>query len=314
MRALTYTGQLSLSNVPVPVPTGDQVLLKVRLAGICNTDLEITRGYLSFNGIVGHEFVAEVVDGPSQWLGQRVVGEINVACGECDMCRQDIVSHCRNRATVGIRNHDGAFAEYLALSVQNLHRVPDSVSDEQAVFVEPLAAALQNLSLVHLRPNQNVVLIGAGKLGLLCALALRQTQARVRVLVRREKQAAIARAWGLIPVKFDEIEPNSAEVVVDCTGTAEGFSLALGLIRPRGTLILKSTYQGLPPADLSRLVVDEITVVGSRCGPFDAALRFLDSGAIDLSPMIEATYSLADGLAAFEHAFQPGVLKVMLKP
>lgn len=312
MRAVIYEKALRLdTTVPKPEPTGEQALLKIRRAGICNTDLELMAGYKEFSGILGHEFVAEVVSG--ELAGRRVVGEINVTDGTCEMCQRGIPSQCLNRNAIGIDKHPGAFADYLALVSRNLYPVPDDVSDEMAVFVEPLAAALQVTEGVHISPRDRVVLIGAGKLGLLVAQVLKLTGADLSVVVRREKPAALLQKWGIRAVTADELSPRSAQVVVDCTGNAEGFAQALELVQPRGTIVLKSTYVGTPAANLTRVAVDEIRVVGSRCGPFDAALRLLSHGLIDTESMIDARYSINDALAAFDHAAQPGALKVLLE-
>jgi alcohol dehydrogenase len=312
MRALVFDGELRLADVPRPVPQEGQALLRVRRAGICNTDLELTRGYMGFSGILGHEFVAEVVEGPSEWLEKRVVGEINIAEGDCDMCRLGVPSQCRHRTTMGINGHPGAFAEYMALTTNNLYVVPDEVSDDQAVFVEPLAAALQILEAVHVSPRNHVVVVGAGKLGLLCAQVLRLTGADVKVVVRSSYALPLLNQWGLPAVRADDLSANRADVVVDCTGNAAGFATALDLVRPRGTIVLKSTYADLPQANLTRVVVDEVRVIGSRCGPFAAALNLLRQGLIDTETMIAARFPLEQGLTAFERAFQPGMLKVLL--
>lgn len=314
MLGLSFDGtQLTLRrDLDQPVPTGDQALLKVRRAGICNTDLEIVKGYMGFRGILGHEFVAEVIAGAPEWIGQRVVGEINVACGHCDLCLRGMLTQCRNRSTVGIDRYDGGFAEYLALTTRNLHRIPDSVSDDAAVFVEPLAAAFQLLESQHISPHDRVVLIGAGKLGMLCAQVLKLTGADVSVVVRRERPAALLAGWGIRAVTLDELPRHRAQVVVDCTGSAEGFSAALDLLEPRGTLILKSTYAALPQVDLTRVVVDEIRVVGSRCGPFPSAIRALEHQLVDVESLIDAHYPLDNALEAMAYAGQPAVLKVLL--
>lgn len=316
MRALVFDGSgLSLrADYPEPVVQGDQALLRIRKAGICNTDLEILAGYVGFTGVPGHEFVADVIAGPPDWIGQRVVGEINVADGTCDFCRRGIPSQCRHRTTVGIRQHPGAFAEYLALSVRNLHRVPDTVPDDAAVFTEPLAAATAILEAVAISPRDRVVILGAGKLGLLCAQVVRLTGAEVVVVVRREAQAALVRGWGLIAAQRDDLSEQAASIVIDCTGNAGGFADALALVEPRGTIVLKSTYVGLPAADLTTVAVRELRVIGSRCGPFPAALRLLEHGLIDTQSLIAARYPLSDGLAAVDAARQPGALKVLLEP
>lgn len=313
MRALYYDGQLHYrTDAAAPQLTGDQALLKIRQAGICNTDLEIVRGYMGFRGIPGHEFVAEVVSGDARFLGQRVVGEINAACGKCDICSSGVPSQCRHRTTVGIDRHDGAFAEFMPLTIRNLHLVPDTMSDAAAVFVEPLAAAFQVLEAVHISPRDKVIVIGAGKLGMLVAQVLKLTGADLSVVVRREKQANLLAQWGIRAVTREELPDKHAHVVVDCTGVSEGFAESLNLVMPRGTIVLKSTYHGLPQADLTRVVVDEIRVIGSRCGPFDAALRALAAQQIDVESLIEAHYPFDKALTAFNHASKPGTLKVLL--
>lgn len=313
MRAVVLSDHLVVSNNwPEPVIKTGQALIRIRRVGICNTDLELIKGYMNFRGILGHEFVGEVIDGPSEWKGKRVVGEINVTCGHCDMCRRGYHTQCRNRVTVGIDRHDGAMSDLLALAVANLHAVPDSIPDDHAVFVEPLAAALQILECEPISPNAAVVLVGAGKLGLLCAQVLSLTGIHVKVVVRRPQVAGLLLKWGIEPVQADELPRNLADVVVDCTGTREGFETALNLVRPRGTIHLKSTYSGLPQANLTRVVVDEIRVIGSRCGPFAAALHLLDRGRIDVESMIAARYPLDSAPKALEHAAEPGTLKVLL--
>ncbi len=314
MRALTYDGHLRIDpSLPQPTVESDQSLLKIRQAGICNTDLELIAGMYGFTGILGHEFVAEVVQGPLELIGKRVVGEINVACMRCDFCQKGIPSQCRNRSTVGIVRHPGAFADFLALATRNLHVVPDDVSDDEAVFVEPLAAALQITEAVHISPRHRLVVLGAGKLGMLAAQVLKLTGAEVVTVVRREKQARLLENWRISAVELNELEPQRAQVVVDCTGKAEGFDAALSLVESRGTIVLKSTYHGLPQANLTQVAVREIQVVGSRCGPFDAALRLLNAGLVDVKSLIEARYNFDGALVAIEHAGKQGVLKVLLE-
>ncbi|MFN8377132.1 MAG: alcohol dehydrogenase catalytic domain-containing protein [Anaerolineae bacterium] len=290
---------------------GNQVRIRVTRAGVCNTDLELVAGYMAFQGIPGHEFVGVAETG--EWTGKRVVGEINVADGTCDLCQRGIPSQCRNRTTVGIDRHDGAFADEIALTAANLYVVPDSVSDDQAVFVEPLAAALQVLEALHISPRDRVVLIGAGKLGLLTAQVLALTGADLSVVVRRERPRRLLSRWGIQAVTADELPAQRAQVVVDCTGTSEGFGLAQRLVEPRGAIVLKSTYTEVPVANLTRVAVDEVRVIGSRCGPFDAALRLLARGMVDVTSLIEARYPIENALAAFEHAARPGALKVLLE-
>ncbi len=319
MRALRFDDQLSFTRTePEPTPGPGEALITTRLAGICHTDLELTRGYMGFRGVLGHEFVGELVADAGSWkAGQRVVGEINVACGQCDFCHAGIPSQCRNRSTLGIANYPGVFADRFRLPLRNLYAVPDSIPDEVAVFTEPLAAALQVTALTHIRPSDRVILIGAGKLGLLCAQVLRRVGCDLTVIARRARPIELLKKWG---IPYIEPQPNgsiplerqSAHIVVDCTGSVEGFASALDLVQPRGTIVLKSTYAGLPQANLTRVVVDEIKIVGSRCGPFAAALRMMESNQVDVQSMIDGCYALDDALTAFEHAARPGVLKVLL--
>lgn len=313
MRALVYDGQLKLQDVPLPHLGDGEALLKIRLAGICNTDLEIIHGYKGFTGILGHEYVAEIVDGVPDRIGQRVVGEINVACGTCDFCIRGIPSQCRKRTVVGMIDHSGAFAEFLTLSIDNLYIVPDTITDEQAVFVEPLAAATQILQQVHIHPDDDVVIIGAGKLGLLCAQVVALTGANLSVVVRHKKQAQLLQKWGIKSIYRDDIENGHSGIVIDCTGTAQGFSDAMAIVEPRGTIVLKSSYTDIPRIDITQIVVNEITVVGSRCGSFSTALRYLERGLIDVDSLIDSQYMLDDALDAITHAGEKGVLKVLLK-
>lgn len=314
MRALAvYQGQVRLlSNAPEPTCAPGEVVIQPLLAGICNTDLELVRGYYSYEGILGHEFVGRVIDGPSDWVGKRVVGEINIVCGQCDLCQEGNYTHCRARTVLGIQNRAGVFAERFTLPVRNLHPVPDTLSDEQAVFVEPLAAACQVLEAAHVRPRDRVVVLGAGKLGLLVAQVLRLTGVDLTVVVRHERQAQLLARWGIRAACLADLPEQLAHVVVDCTGRQEGFADALRLLRPRGTLVLKSTYHGLPQANLTQVAVNEITVIGSRCGPFDTALRLLAGGMVEVTSLIEGRYPLAAGEEALAAAVQPGRLKILL--
>lgn len=279
-------------DLPRPVRDGE-VPVRVLLAGICNTDIEMSRGYYPFTGVPGHEFVGEVE-------GRRVVGEINAACGLCPACRAGRRTHCEKRSVLGIINRDGAFAEYLTLPAANLHAVPDEISDEEAVFVEPLAAALQIQEQVSITPDDRVLVVGNGKLGRLIAQTLALTGCQLTV-VGRNGAGAISDASG------------SFDIAVECSGNPDGFAIARKALRPRGTLVMKSTYAGDLSLNMSSLVVDEITLVGSRCGPFDPALKLLASHRVDVAPLIHAVYPLDDALAAFEEAQRPGVLKVLIR-
>ncbi len=317
MQAIVFDRELRLdTDYPRPVPGPGEALIQVRLAGICSTDLEILRGYRQFHGVLGHEFVGTVVTCPkaggagAEWIGRRVVGEINVGCGECVFCRQDIPSQCLSRTAVGILGRDGALTEFLVLPLANLHPVPDSVPDEVALFVEPLAAAVQVLSLAHVRPEERVGVVGDGKLGLLVAQVLATASADVTLIGRHPEKLALAAGWGISVGRPD----HQLDLVVDCSGNPRGLATALDLVRPRGTVVLKSTYHQLAEINLSRVVVDEIQLVGSRCGPFRPALHLLESGKVDVTSLIEARYPLLDGLAALEHAGRRGALKVLVQP
>lgn len=314
MRALAvHHGQVRLlSEAPEPTCAPGEVVIQPLLTGICNTDLELVRGYYNYEGILGHEFVGRVIDGPPDWVGKRVVGEINVVCGTCDLCQEGSYTHCRARTVLGIQNRAGVFADRFTLPTRNLHPVPDTLNDEQAVFVEPLAAACQVLEAAHVRPRDRVVVLGAGKLGLLVAQVLRLTGVDLTVVVRHERQAQLLAQWGIRAAYLTDLPEQQAHVVVDCTGRQEGFADALRLLRPRGVLVLKSTYHGLPQANLTQVAVNEITVVGSRCGPFDAALRLLAGGMVEVTSLIEGRYPLTAGEEALAAAAQPGRLKILL--
>jgi threonine dehydrogenase-like Zn-dependent dehydrogenase len=315
MKALFFDGQLELAGqYPLPQPPPGEARVRTILAGICNTDLEIVRGYAGFRGVLGHEFVGVVEKaGDPNLVGRRVVGEINAACGACDICRAGMLSQCPDRTVLGIRGRDGVLAEAFCLPVGNLHPVPDELPDTAAVFAEPLAAACQVLDQVHVRPTDRVIVLGDGKLGLLVAQVLAHTGCELTIVGRHEEKLAILAARSIDTRLGTERLERSAQVVVDCTGQAAGFEQARRLVRPRGTLVLKSTYHGVVETDLSSLVVDEIGVIGSRCGPFPAALRLLSQGLVDVTSLIEAEYPLDDGLAALEHAGQRGALKVLVR-
>jgi len=313
--------QLSLQkNLPDPSPETGEALIRLRLAGICATDLEMVKGYYEFTGIPGHEFVGEIVQLPLQAkagplrIGQRVVGEINIVCGQCRTCLAGRPTHCENRRTLGLNGHHGTFAEYLALPAQNVHVVPDEVPDEAAVFTEPLAAALQIQEQVPVLPSDKILLIGAGKLGQLIAQTLALTGCDLKVVIRHRHQAELLENRGISSLNADEIQPAGYDLAIDSTGSPEGLTLARRAVRPRGTIILKSTYRGKSQIDFSDLVVNEITIVGSRCGPFVPALRLLSSKLVDPLPLIDQFFSLREGELAFRHAGKPGVMKVLLRP
>lgn len=299
---------------------GDEALVRVHLSGICNTDLEIARGYAGFKGTIGHEFVGVVEESADGSLvGQRVVGEINAGCGKCELCAAGDPRHCKDRTVLGILGRDGAHAEFLRLPITNLLPVPDSVLDEHAVFTEPLAAACGIMERVAIKPGSRVAVIGDGKLGLLCAQAIALSGAGVLLIGKHAEKLRIAERRGI-----ETATPKTAaklkrefDVVVEASGSPSGFIGALGLLRPRGTLVLKSTFQGpgeLEEIDQARLVVDEITILGSRCGRFQPALDLLKKGAVDIDSLISEEYPLSRGVHAMERAGKKGVLKVFLRP
>jgi threonine dehydrogenase-like Zn-dependent dehydrogenase len=306
-------GRLRLRrDLPTPVPADAEVLVRVRCAGICNTDLELVRGYYPFVGVPGHEFVGVVERAAGPLGGRRVVGEINAVCGECAACRAGRSSHCERRTVLGIVGRDGAFAESLVLPAANLHPVPDGLPDEVAVFTEPLAAALEIQQQVEVGRDDRVLVAGDGKLGQLIARTLQATGCRLTVVGRHPDKLALLEAAGIATASRHRIEAGSFDLAVECTGNAEGFDLARRALRPRGTLVLKSTYADRLTVDAASLVVDEITVVGSRCGPFEPALRMLAEGRVDPRPLVQAGYPLERAVEAFEHAARPGVLKVLI--
>ncbi len=303
-------------DVPEPLPAPREAMIGVRCAGICNTDLELVRGYYPFTGVPGHEFVGVVLasaDDPS-WVGRRVVGEINATCGACRACRAGRRTHCERRTVLGIVGRNGAMAERLSLPVENLHAVPDSLSDDVAVFVEPLAAALEVTQQVSIGTGDRVLVLGAGKLGNLIAQTLRLTGCALRVVGRHRAKRDLLERMGIATIDAASVEDGGADVVVECTGNPEGFELARRAVRPRGTLVLKSTYAGNTSINLSTIVVDEITILGSRCGPFAPALALLARGAVDVQPLVHARYPLPEARSAFEEVARPGVLKVLLMP
>jgi threonine dehydrogenase-like Zn-dependent dehydrogenase len=312
MRALRVAdGTTSLVDVAVPEPRGEAVV-RVVMSGICNTDLEIARGYAGFRGTIGHEFVGIVEDagGGSLAPGQRVVGEINAGCGTCALCAAGDPRHCPTRTVLGIVGRDGAHADLLRLPARNLIAVPPGVPDEHAVFVEPLAAAYGVLERCPIEPGTRVAILGDGKLGLLCAMAL----APLGPLLVGKHPAKLALARGVETASIDDARKrgHAFDVVIEASGDASGFGLALDLLRPQGTLVLKSTFHGGTPVDAARLVVDEIRVVGSRCGRFAPALDLLARGAVDVAGLISEVASIDRAEAAMRRAATPGVLKILL--
>jgi threonine dehydrogenase-like Zn-dependent dehydrogenase len=292
----------------------NEALIKIRKAGICSTDLELVKGYYPYTGILGHEFVGEVVESDdASWLGQRVVGEINVVCNQCEQCLSGRPTHCESRTVLGIVNRDGTFAEFTQLPITNLHRVPDSVPDEMAVFTEPLAAALEIQQQIQIESVDRVLLVGAGRLGQLVAQTLALTGCDLRVVARHAHQKKLLLARGIQPIDEEEIQPWRWDVVVEATGSPSGFELGRKAIRPRGIFVMKSTYKGEMSVNFSSIVVDEINIIGSRCGPFEPALRLMESRQVDPTVLIAEEFKLGDALKAFERAAETGVLKVLVE-
>ncbi|MBK9209341.1 MAG: alcohol dehydrogenase catalytic domain-containing protein [Anaerolineales bacterium] len=305
--------QISLRDISRP-QRDDEALIKIRKAGICSTDLELVKGYYPYTGVLGHEFVGEVVDAPDKtWIGARVVGDINAVCGKCEACLNGRPTHCENRTVLGIANRDGVFAEYTTLPLENLHRVPDSVPNEMAVFTEPLAAALEIQQQIQIKPADRVLLVGAGRLGQLIAQTLALTGCDLHVVARHPYQQNLLSARGIRLIAEADIQPRKWDVVVEATGSPDGFNLARKAVRPCGVMVLKSTYKGEMNVNFSPLVVDEITIIGSRCGPFEPALRLMEKREVDPTVLIAAQYKLSETLKGFEYAAQPGVLKVLIE-
>ncbi len=315
MRALHWDGQqLRLQQrYTNPSLRDGFALVRVRLAGICSTDLQIFKGYMAFAGVPGHEFVGEVSQGPAELMGKRVVGEINFACGTCDTCRKGLQRHCPTRQVMGILNADGSFAEYMAVPVANLHKVPDNVADEEAVFTEPLAAAFEILEQVQVQSSDEVVVFGDGKLGLLCAQVLHQAGARVTVVGKHPDKLGFLKKQGLRTCLLADWKASLANIVVEATGSEGGLVLAIETVRPRGTLVLKSTLAAEHSLSLAPLVINEVTVVGSRCGLFPPALEALTYKRVSVSPLINKVYPLEEGVEAVNHAARAGTLKILLR-
>ena len=294
----------------MPILGPREALVRLLQASICATDLELVRGYLPFRGTLGHEFVGVVVEAPDApaMVGQRVVGEINLACGGCFQCRRGRPNHCERRQVLGIRGRDGAFADYLSLPLGSLHPVSDSITDEAAVFAEPLAAALAILQQVAIHPDDRVLVVGAGRLGQLIARVLRLTGCDFSVVARYPRQRELLAVANVASIAEDAVAERRSDLVVEATGSPGGLALAWRAVRPRGTIVLKSTYKGRTEVDISALVVDEIRLVGSRCGPFPAALRLLEQGLVDPLPLIEARFPLQEGVKAPRQAAAQGRL------
>ena len=312
MRAIVLDEKVDVvSGRPTPTPASGEVLVRVLRAGVCETDLQLIKGYMGFRGVLGHEFVGIAESGPL--AGRRVVGEINCACWTCETCRMGLPTHGPNRTVLGILNHDGAFADHIAVPQRNLHAVPDSLSDDVAVFVEPVAAAFQIPVQIAIGKTDRIAVLGDGRLGNLCAQVLAGLSDHVLVIGKHQEKLAILVSMGIATTLLaDSIEPRSFDIVVDCTGSESGLPTAMKLVRPRGTIVLKTTVAGQQTLAWAPFVIDEVTLVGSRCGPFDKAIAALEQGQVQVQALISDRFDLSRGLDALARAQTKGILKVLL--
>jgi threonine dehydrogenase-like Zn-dependent dehydrogenase len=312
MRAIVLNDHVEVrTDHPTPNPAENEVLVRVLRAGVCETDLQLIKGYMGFRGVLGHEFVGVAESGPM--AGRRVVGEINCACWQCETCRKGLNTHCPNRTVLGILGHDGAFADMIAVPQRNLHLVPDALSDDVAVFTEPVAAACQIAAQVTIRPDDRIVVLGDGRLGNLCAQVLSRLSRRVLVVGKHQEKLGLLLSMGIDAASLsDPLDERAADIVVDCTGSESGLPTALKLVRPRGTIVLKTTVAGAQTMAWAPFVIDEVTLVGSRCGPFDQALLALERGHVNVQPLISDRFSLSRGIDALARAQTNPVLKVLL--
>jgi len=315
MPALTLeNGKLELQERPVPQPGRGEALIRVLCAGVCNTDLELARGYMNFSGTLGHEFVGVVENSPSEhWIGKRVVGEINCPCHECRYCQLEMPHHCERRSVLGILNRNGAFAQYLILPEDNLHQVPRGMADEVALFCEPVAAAYRITEQININPDDRIIILGDGKLGQLIAQVLFLYSKKVVCVGKHAWKLKLLNNLGIDTALVGDMPAPGADIVVDATGSAEGFHTALSLVRPEGTLVLKSTVADKSQLDLSALVINEVRVIGSRCGPFRPALEALAMGNVEVRPMITEHYNIKDAVVAMEHAGFANAMKVLIE-
>lgn len=313
MRAVVFEGTLQFRNdVELRPLMNDDVIVDVVKAGICETDLQLCKGYMGFSGTLGHEFIGIARSG--RFAGQRVAGEINCACHACEMCRRQLSNHCPHRTVIGIVGHDGAFAESVIVPEKNLHAIPDEISDDEAVFVEPIAAACRIAEQITLAGGEIVTVLGDGRLGNLCAQVLRYQGCQVRVVGKHEFKLNLLENLHIPTIRLDELQPRrDSDIVVDCTGSPTGLTTALQLVRPCGTIILKTTVAADQTIHMAPFVIDEIKLIGSRCGPFAVAIELLRDRAISVEPLLTATYPLEEATVAFEHAVQKDALKVVFK-
>ena len=316
MKALHFDGQKMTFLTDYDPPKPGETLVKINLAGICGTDIEILSGYMSYQGIPGHEFVGVIKESQDTHLiGKRVVGEINVGCGICELCKKGLERHCPYRTVLGILRRDGAFAQYLSLPEKNLHVIPDQIRDEQAVFVEPLAAAFEIKEQINLKQESNIALVGDGRLAQLVALVLNLSCQNITCFGRHKNKLELLKNLGIkTKIGIDSDDNQKFDLVVEATGSNSGFEDTMKLIKPKGTVILKSTLASKTNLDLTSMVINEVSVIGSRCGPFGPAINALASGRISVDNLIDSTYSLEKFQDAFEQAKKPDILKVLLKP
>jgi threonine dehydrogenase-like Zn-dependent dehydrogenase len=312
MRAIVLDDHVNVvTERPAPTPAAGEVLVRVIKAGVCETDLQLIKGYMGFRGVLGHEFVGVAESGP--FAGRRVVGEINCACWNCETCRKGLPTHCPNRTVLGILNHDGAFADVIAVPQRNLHVVPDTLSPDVAVFTEPVAAAFQIPVQITIGHKDRIAILGDGRLGNLCAQVLARLSDHVLVIGKHPEKLAILASMGIATTLLsDSLEERAFDIVVDCTGSESGLPTALKLVRPRGTIVLKTTVAGQQTLAWAPFVIDEVTLVGSRCGPFDQALVALEQGHVQVQPLISDRFDLSRGLDALARAQTKGILKVLL--
>ena len=321
MKAVVFDEELKLvKDYKKPELKKGEVLIKTRMSGICNTDLEITKGYMGYKGVLGHEFVGDVVevydDCNKNWIGKRVVGEINCGCNNDSWCAKGLARHCPNRQTLGIWQKDGCFSEYFTLPVENILEVPQNLSDEEATFVEPVAAAMEITEQLHIKPKDKVALLGDGKLGLCIALVLNALNVDLVHIGKHENKLEISRKAGVKTKLLKDLEDSdnkSFDIVIEATGSTGGFETSLALTKPRGVLVLKSTIAAKEGLNLAPVVIDEITVLGSRCGQFEPALRLMGAKKLDIKPLISEVYPIDKALEAFEKNKQKDILKILLK-
>lgn len=317
MKAVYFDQKINIiDNYSEPVPDQNEVLIKTKIAGICNTDLEIVKGYMNFKGILGHEFVGTIEKAPQNYqnlIGKRVVGEINCSCLKCEYCLKGIPTHCMNRKVLGIFNKDGAFGQYLTLPVKNIHIIDDSIKDEEAVLVEPLAAAFEILEQIHIKPTDKIIVLGDGKLGLLVCLVLKLINDNIILAGKNRDKLKIASDKNIKTITVDELKiEKSYDIVIEATGSLHGFETALNLVKPQGTIVLKTTVASKYQINLSSVVIDEIKIIGSRCGRFKPAIDALSNKKIDVNPLITKIYKFEKVLEALKKAQQKGSLKVLI--